>query len=159
MGIRILSTIAILSWLLTGVALSRDSVPHDENTAAQLPWKYRMTGNLAGANLVCTGNVMMHRNEDACWFWELPRRECKGESSVDWLHDIEPAGKICRVANGWELQTLLPGNSFCIVHPTADHVMLEKGFELHCTWRCRSSSFPCEGSATYWFLPPSLSKP
>jgi hypothetical protein len=149
---KIIGMIALLIAILVGLVFTSSSGGHEENTMPP-PWKYRMSGNLDDANLTCSGEVIVRTSGEDCWSWDPPRTECKGKTNVDWLHGIERSGKVCHLSSDWELRTLLPGNSFCIVHLMDENGTPEKGFELRCTWRCRERSFPCDGSATYSFLP------
>jgi len=116
-------------------------------------WDYQMSGVLDDAYLTCHGEAVFHTSSPTCWSWELFKIDCDGKRYVDWLHDVEPSGTICRNKFGLMLETPLPGNSYCVVRTIGTGDKLDKGFKIWCAWQCRSGDLPCTGNATYKFNP------
>jgi hypothetical protein len=121
--------------------------------ADESAWTYRMNGQLDGDNASCRGRARVRsldRDGRSCVEWELLDQRCTGASkSVDWVHDHENRGEVCR-AGDWELVTRLPGLGRCDVEVSPpDGPPAE--LRLACIWRCRERSHPCEGAAEYVF--------
>jgi len=121
------------------------------NTRPNFIWDYSMGGTLDNTKLECKGQALVNQNTPSLLNWKLLNNNCKGDKSVDWLHDGNDNGTISFKENAWNLDNGLPGNGFCLVENTNPRKDELTKFTLNCRWECRVKDFPCSGQATYYF--------
>jgi hypothetical protein len=120
-------------------------------------FSFSMRGNLDQESLSCTGSAILtpltNSYQQPCFQWSISDERCKGSKDADWLHQDSKIGTICKISGEWALTHSLPGRGSCIPKVTFDARHNVNRIILDCEWRCRSSDFPCVGSATYRFEP------